>query len=183
MSVARRNSLSFPFVAACLLSLAVCADALDWPDNPLWGKHALTEQSADSEQALEPKALCERVLMAHNRIRAAAKLPALQVSPKLQAAAQAHARDMADCGKMTHKGSDGSSPAERIVAQGYKYRRSGENIAAGYFTTERLMKGWMDSRHHKENILGSFSQIGVACAIATDGKRYWCVTFGLPARR
>jgi uncharacterized protein YkwD len=45
------------------------------------------------------------------------------------------------------------------------------------------MKGWMDSPPHKRNILGSFSQIGVACATAEDGKRYWCVTFGLPARR
>jgi uncharacterized protein YkwD len=41
----------------------------------------------------------------------------------------------------------------------------------------------MDSLHHKQNILGSFSQIGVACAIDEDGKRYWCVTFGLRARR
>jgi uncharacterized protein YkwD len=46
-----------------------------------------------------------------------------------------------------------------------------------------LMKGWMESPHHKRNILGSYSQIGVACAIDVDGKRYWCVTFGLPARR
>ncbi len=47
----------------------------------------------------------------------------------------------------------------------------------------RLMKGWMESPPHKRNILGSFSQIGVAYATAEDGKRYWCVTFGLPARR
>ena len=127
-------------------------------------------------------ALCEQVVLAHNRIRADAKLPVLAVSPRLEAAAQAHARDMAKHRKMTHKGSDGSNPFDRIVAQGYKYRRAGENVAVGYFTTERLMKGWMDSPHHKKNILGSFSQIGVACATASDGKRYWCVTFGLPAR-
>ena len=43
------------------------------------------------------------------------------------------------------------------------------------------MKGWMDSSHHKRNILGGFSQIGVGSAIDEDGKRYWCVNFGLPA--
>jgi uncharacterized protein YkwD len=84
--------------------------------------------------------------------------------------------------KSQHKGDDGSSPIARIKATGYPYRRAGENIAAGRFTTERLMKGWMDSPHHKRNILGSYSQIGVACATGESGKRYWCVTFGLPIR-
>ena len=41
----------------------------------------------------------------------------------------------------------------------------------------------MNSPHHKQNILGSYSQIGVACAIGESGKRYWCVTFGFPNRR
>jgi uncharacterized protein YkwD len=85
--------------------------------------------------------------------------------------------------KMAHKGSDGSSPIVRIKAEGYPYRRAGENIATGRYDTERLMKGWVDSPHHKKNILGSFSQIGVACATGESGKRYWCVTFGLPIRR
>ena len=123
------------------------------------------------------------MIKAHNRLRAEAKLPPLEVSTKLQAAAEKHAKDMAAHGKMTHKGSDGSSAIKRIVAKGYNYRRAGENVAAGYFTVDGLMKGWMESPHHKRNILGSFSQIGVACATGENGKRYWCVTFGLPARR
>jgi uncharacterized protein YkwD len=45
------------------------------------------------------------------------------------------------------------------------------------------MKGWMNSPHHKQNILGSYSQIGVVCAIGESEKRYWCVTFGLLNRR
>jgi uncharacterized protein YkwD len=151
-------------------------------DYPGWDPRAFAAQSADSEKDVDSASLCDGVFMAHNRIRAAAKLPTLAVSPKLRAAAQAHARDMANRGQMTHKGSDGSSFSDRIAVQGYRYRRAGENVAAGYFTTERLMKGWMDSPHHKKNILGSFSQIGVACATGSDGKRYWCVTFGLPAR-
>jgi uncharacterized protein YkwD len=139
-------------------------------------------QSKKSKE-FDSKAACEAVLSAHNRIRAEAKLPPLTVSSKLQSAAERHAKDMAAMGKMTHKGSDGSSSIHRIVAKGYKYRRAGENIAAGSFTVDGLMKGWMESPHHKRNILGSFSQIGVACATGEDGKRYWCVTFGLPARR
>jgi uncharacterized protein YkwD len=116
-------------------------------------------------------------------LRANARLPALATSPKLEAAARQHALDMAAHGKMTHWGSDGSSAISRISGKGYPYRRAGENIAAGHFTVDGLMKGWMESPPHKRNILGSFSQIGVAYATAENGKRYWCVTFGLPARR
>lgn len=172
----------FVRVAALGVCLAGCAAAPSWAGYPGWVISARAAQAADSEKDADAEALCERVLIAHNRIRAEAKLPKLAVSLKLKAAAQGHARDMADRGKMTHKGSDGSDPFDRIAAQGYKYRRAGENVAVGYFTIERLMKGWMDSPHHKKNILGSFSQIGVACATAPDGKRYWCVIFGLPAR-
>jgi uncharacterized protein YkwD len=138
-----------------------------------------TQPGAEFDSA----AACDEVLKAHNQIRAEAKLPALKLSRKLQAAAQRHAKDMAAHDKMAHKGSDGSSPIDRIKDQGYDYRRAGENIAVSRSSIERLMKGWMESPHHKRNIVGNFSQIGVACAIAESGKRYWCVTFGLPARR
>jgi uncharacterized protein YkwD len=132
---------------------------------------------------LDLQAVCDQVVKEHNRVRTEAKLPPFAISSKLEAAAQRHAKDMAARGQMTHKGGDGSTPLERIKAAGYPYRRAGENVAVGRFTVEKLMKGWMDSPHHKRNILGSFSQIGVACAIAENGKRYWCVTFGLPIRR
>jgi uncharacterized protein YkwD len=146
--------------------------------------HRLAATSSHSDlDEFDPKTACGEVLEAHNRLRAEAKLPRLVVSAKLEAAAERHARDMAAQGKMTHRGSDHSDPIDRIKATGYQYRRAGENIAAGRFNIERLMKGWMDSPHHKRNILGSFSQIGVAYATAVDGKRYWCVNFGLPARR
>ena len=165
-----------------IVILAVCASAWTWPDDP--GQKDIGSASAPKipGDALDLKPACEEVVRSHNRVRAEARLPALAVSSKLQAAAERHARDMAAGDRMTHKGGDGSNPMERIRATGYPYRRAGENIAAGRFTTERLMKGWMESPHHKRNILGSFSQIGVACAIGESGKRYWCVTFGLPIR-
>lgn len=140
-------------------------------------------QARPKDDTFDVKAACAEVLGAHNRIRTEAKLATLAENAKLRAAAQRHAQDMAAQGKMTHTGSDQSEPADRIKAAGYRYRRMGENVAVGRFSIDRLMKGWMDSPPHKHNILGSFSQIGVACATAADGKRYWCVTFGFPARR
>lgn len=137
--------------------------------------------------ALEPippeelEALRAQVVEAHNTIRSEAKLRKFIVSKKLTAAAQAHAEDMAAQRKMGHDGSDGSTPAERVKAQGYRYYRAGENVAAGRFSIDRLMRGWMNSPPHKKNILGGFSEIGVGCAVDEAGKRYWCVNFGLPS--
>jgi uncharacterized protein YkwD len=127
--------------------------------------------------------LRNRILDEHNRIRVEAKLRKFTQNKKLTDAAQAHAEDMAEHQKMSHDGSDNSKPADRIKAKGYRYFRAGENVAAGRLSVERLMKGWMDSPVHKRNILGGFSEIGVGCAVDEDGKRYWCVTFGLPAGR
>ena len=129
----------------------------------------------------ELEELRTRIVEAHNTIRTEAKLKKLTLSRKLTAAAQAHAEDMAARRKMTHTGGDGSSSSERVKARGYRYFRTGENVAAGYFSVDRVMKGWMDSPPHKRNILGGFSEIGVGCAVDEDGKRYWCVTFGLPS--
>jgi uncharacterized protein YkwD len=139
------------------------------PDGPI------TPQELDELRA--------QIVEAHNKIREDARLKKLTVNRKLMAAAQAHAEDMAGRRKMTHTGGDGSSSSERVKSRGYRYFRTGENVAAGRLSVDKLMKGWMDSPAHKRNILGGFSEIGVGCAVDQDGKRYWCVTFGLPSSR
>jgi uncharacterized protein YkwD len=120
---------------------------------------------------------------AHNRERAAEKLAPLTANAKLSAAALVQARDMAEHEKMTHDGSDGSKFNERIERQGYTGRRMAENVAYGQKNVADVMKLWMDSPHHRDNILGPYSEIGVAYAAAEDGTRYWCTTFGQPREK
>jgi uncharacterized protein YkwD len=117
---------------------------------------------------------------AHNRERANAGLPPLKPNSELQAAAERHARDMAEHEKMSHEGSNGSSPQNRIAKAGYRARATGENVAYGQRTAEQVMTVWMDSRPHKKNILGNFSEVGAAAIASEDGDLYWCVDFGLP---
>jgi len=170
-------------VGMSITLLGGCVASATWSESTSLSAQTGSVAGAAQSAEFDPKTACEEVVKAHNRLRTEAKLPTLAVSRKLQAAALLHAKDMAARKKMTHTGSDGKTVVARITADGYRYRRAGENIAAGRFTVDRLMKGWMESAPHKRNILGSFSQIGVAYATAEDGKRYWCVTFGLPARR
>lgn len=119
------------------------------------------------------------LVAAHNEQRTQAKLPPLAANPKLVAAAIAHARDMAEHEMMSHEGSDGSKPNERIERQDYHGRRTGENVAMGQKDVAQVMQAWMNSPHHRENILGDFSEIGAARVASDDGTPYWCVNFGL----
>jgi uncharacterized protein YkwD len=123
------------------------------------------------------------LVAAHNRERAERKLPPLVAEPRLTAAARAHAADMASHQKMAHEGSDGSSPDDRVRRQKYIYLTTGENVAKGWESVEAVMTSWMNSPHHRENILGDYSEIGVARAEGPDGEPYWAVEFGRPFPR
>ncbi len=133
-------------------------------------------QASDDTPAAE-------LIAAHNKERAERKLPPLVAEPRLAAAARAQAADMATHKKMTHDGSDGSTLVDRVKRAGYNYLKVGENVAEGQPTVASVMDAWMNSPHHRENILGDFTEVGVARAEADDGTWYWCVDFGRPFPR
>lgn len=54
----------------------------------------------------------------------------------------------------------------------------GENLAKGYRSADSVMKAWLNSAEHKDNILYSgFQSIGIAI-YEVDGKWYWAQEFG-----
>ncbi|MFE2875864.1 CAP domain-containing protein [Streptomyces roseus] len=111
-----------------------------------------------------------------NQERAKAGCSALTVNPKLTAAALNHSQDMAAHSTMSHTGSDGSDPGERITRSGFSWMTYGENVAYGYSTPEQVMTGWMNSPGHRENILNcAFKEIGVGLA---QPNSYWTQDFG-----
>ncbi|MFG2527092.1 CAP domain-containing protein [Streptomyces sp. NPDC048516] len=117
-----------------------------------------------------------RVVELVNKERSKAGCSPLTVNAKLTKAAQDHSKDMADHKNMSHTGSDGSSPDDRITRAGYHWNAYGENVAYGYSTPEKVMAGWMSSPGHKRNILDcSFKEIGVGVAQPGD---YWTQDFG-----
>ncbi len=162
-------------LAVASLILAACAS----PPTPARAAVARrAEPGAKDEDAGDP--VLKELVDLHNRERAKADRPPLKVNKKLEAAAKVQADDMAQHQKMAHKGSDGSTPAERIERQNYKNLRSGENVAYGQKSPEEVIGTWMNSPGHKQNILGDFREIGVARTTSKDGTIYWCVDFGQP---
>ena len=139
-------------VGTVVLTVWVLAGSLAARDWRPFQRRPLRSQTTRNQPAAEfdPEAACDEVVRAHNRIRAEAKLPPLAISSKLQAAAERHAKDMAAHDKMTHKGSDGSSPIDRIKADGISATAApAKTSPPAASRPRRLMKGWMDSPHHK----------------------------------
>lgn len=99
----------------------------------------------------------------------------------LEAAAAAHAADMATHDYFSHTARDGSTPAQRVTRAGYRYRMTGENIAAGQLTPESAMAGWIKSPGHCANLMNAgYAELGVAFAVnpkSTMGA-YWVQMFG-----
>lgn len=117
-----------------------------------------------------------RVVALVNAERGKVGCSPLTVNATLTKVAQAHSEDMAAHQNMSHTGSDGSSPGDRITSAGYNWSSYGENVAYGYATPEDVMAGWMSSPGHKANILNcSFKEIGVG--LAQPGS-YWTQDFG-----
>ena len=104
-------------------------------------------------------------------------------SAKLAEVALEHSRDMAEHRKLGHPGSDGSAPADRVARSGYVWRGTGENVASGQQTADAVMKSWLASPGHCENIMEPrFTEMGVAFALAPEQNPniYWTQVFATP---
>ncbi|MFF3013396.1 CAP domain-containing protein [Streptomyces sp. NPDC057939] len=135
-----------------------------------------TPEAGAPADAQAPTGAAGEVLALVNKERAAVGCPALTVNEKLTKAAQDHSADMAAHSNMSHTGSDGSDPGQRITRAGYQWSTYGENVAYGYDTAAKVMEGWMNSPGHKRNILDcSFKEIGIG--LAQPGQ-YWTQSFG-----
>ncbi|MFG3660497.1 CAP domain-containing protein [Streptomyces sp. NPDC047706] len=130
----------------------------------------------DSTAPASASSAVKRVVTLVNSERSKAGCSAVKLNAKLTKAAQDHSADMAAHRNMSHTGSDGSDPGQRITTAGYNWRTYGENVAYGYSSPEQVMAGWMSSPGHKKNILNcAFKEIGVG--LAQPGN-YWTQNFG-----
>jgi uncharacterized protein YkwD len=109
-----------------------------------------------------PKVLRSAVVCLINQERAAHHLPALQASPLLNSSAQGWTNAMVSTDQFTH----GTNFAGRISAAGYVWRSAGENIATGYSTPRAVVRAWMASTGHCQNILNpTYRNIGTGVSV------------------
>ena len=123
----------------------------------------------------------EASLLDLNRYRHENNLPALTLNVALIRASQIHAADLANMGRISHTGSDGSEPAERVKRQKYNYRAIAENVASGQSDWPAAFEAWKNSPGHNENLLrDGVTDFGVALVFDPKSKyaTYWVMLVG-----
>lgn len=89
----------------------------------------------------------------------------LSLSDKLSFAAQHKAKDMFVQNYWAHNSPKGLTPWAFIKNSGYTYVYAGENLARGFETSDEVIKAWMASPDHRENMLSkNYSEVGFAVA-------------------
>lgn len=116
-----------------------------------------------------------------NQYRKDNGLKPLKLNAELTAAAKAHSRDLAKWDRISHYGSDGSNPWDRVKRAGYKARLAAENVGTGQVTFQEVMKGWKNSPGHNKNLLlGDAEHMGLALVYEpkTEFKSFWTLVVG-----
>lgn len=112
-------------------------------------------------------------------------LPPLKENEKLNLTAKMKVEDMFVKQYFNHYSPTGEGVKDLAEKAGYRYILIGENLAMGNFLNdERLVKEWMESPDHRENILNPrYQEIGIAVKKGIFmGETTWIAVqhFGLP---
>jgi uncharacterized protein YkwD len=118
-----------------------------------------------------------------NQYRHEKGLKPLRLNPTLSEAAKGHSRDLAKWDRISHYGSDGSNPWDRVKRTGYKPRLAAENVGTGQVSFKEVLKGWKESPGHNKNLLlADANEMGLALVQdpKTEFKSFWTLVIGSP---
>lgn len=110
-----------------------------------------------------------------NNYRSLVGVPSLTLDSSLVEAANIRAKELSD--SFSHTRPNGSSCFTALSELGISYGTAGENIAAGYSSSQSVMEGWRSSSGHYQNIISSkFKKIGIGVNIINN-QYYWVQIF------
>jgi uncharacterized protein YkwD len=116
-----------------------------------------------------------------NQYRHDKGLKPLKLNAELSEAAKEHSRDLAKWDRISHYGSDGSNPWDRVRRTGYKARLAAENVGTGQVSFDEVLKGWKESPGHNKNLLlPDAKDMGLALVQdpKTEFKSFWTLVIG-----
>lgn len=113
-----------------------------------------------------------------NKGREGANCDKLRADGRLRSSARAHSADMAKNGYVGRKGSDDSSPQDRMREAGYKHPKT-EDVGSGYPSAQAAYDAWRsDSGQSGALDDCDLKAVGVGVVLAKDGTPYWTADFG-----
>ena len=105
----------------------------------------------------------------------------MRLNSQLTDAAKGHSRDLAKWDRISHFGSDGSNPWDRVKRVGFNAKLAAENVGTGQASIDEVMKGWQESPGHNKNLLlPDAEQMGIALVQdpKTEFKTFWTLVIG-----
>ncbi|SDH62760.1 S-layer homology domain-containing protein [Alteribacillus bidgolensis] len=87
------------------------------------------------------------------------------------ATARAHSANMARNHFFEHTNPDGEDPFDRMVEDGITFYNAAENIAYGQVSPIFAHQGWMNSKSHRDSLLGNYERLGVGVAFDESRKQ------------
>ncbi len=133
--------------------------------------------------AAPPKLDQETARTTINAYRAHHGLRPLVIEARLTRAAELHAHDLAAHDRISHSGTDGSDPWQRLRRTGYNPRVVAENVGAGQTSLAEVIKGWQESPGHDANLLlADATEMGIALVYDpnTRYRTFWTLELGAP---
>jgi uncharacterized protein YkwD len=126
-----------------------------------------------------------QMLAALNQRRSEHGCPPLTIDRRLQAAAQAHAADIAARRAIDHVGGDGATLEQRLERAGYPFIRRSETISvARDWTPVQVVDTWLaeppDGPHRASILNCVYQHVGIGLARTPDGVIYWAVDYAEP---
>lgn len=116
-------------------------------------------------------------------------VPPLRPDARLTRAARDHSLEMALNNYYAHESKvDGSTPASRVTAEGFRWTYVAENIFAYYTTAQEIVDGWINHVGHCQNIMSATATfVGNGYAFydnpafgSTNYKHYYTQDFAAP---
>jgi uncharacterized protein YkwD len=118
-----------------------------------------------------------------NKYRKGKGLKPLNLNAELTAAAKSHSRDLAKWDRISHYGSDGSNPWDRVKRTGYHARLAAENVGTGQVDFQEVLRGWEESPGHNKNLLlADATHMGIALVQdpRSEFKSFWTLVIASP---
>lgn len=109
-----------------------------------------------------------------NKHRLSIGLKELKINSHISEKCREHNKYMVQKKGISHD--NFSSRAENIMKV-LKAKKVGENVAYNYKTAADVVKGWLNSPGHKENIEGDFTHFGIAVMSDASGNKYFTNIF------
>ena len=98
-----------------------------------------------------------------NKERIKNNIAPLTFNNKLTQSAINKVKDLVENNYFDHSSEDGKTFSSWIKESGYEYSFIGENLAKDFYNNESIIKAWLKSPGHKENILNrDFTETGIA---------------------